>query len=380
MPNFLPFALCVLGLIAGGCRPDSASAPGQPAVATPGGVGLVFVPEGAPRPYFHDFGERLWGEQIETTYQLVNREGRAVIVHDLLPDCGCTRPRASVVQSDGSRVDGPLETRDMGLSVPDGATLEVRIGLDTTRVERANQHKLAQVRLRCDSDATPYLTFELHVLVKRSFRAVPAEAVLRDVPLSAGKSVRLDVTTENASDSSLVRGIESVEGPFHAELSETKAVSGETVWVIVVRADPGSNLGPHTGKVVLGTTRADGSGIGQNFEVPIRAVIVEDCVVEPRVIAIPREADGAAQATLHALIPGATVVVRKVRLDGGASAALRAEWEPIDADATGRAARWRITVRATAELPREAFSGKLVVELDDPSLPLVEAPYAAPPL
>jgi hypothetical protein len=102
-------------------------------------------------------------------------------------------------------------------------------------------------------------------------------------------------------------------------------------------------------------------------------------VIEPRLIAIPRDADGSAAATLHALIPGAKVFVRKVRLDGPAAAALRAEWEAIDPDAEGRAAQWRITVRATAELPREGFSGKVVVELDDPSLPLVEAPYAAPP-
>jgi len=382
VPNPIHTALlsvaALLAVVASACGPDSAPGAASGARASAAAAGLVFETEGAPRPYFHDFGDRLWGEQIEHTYRLVNREGRAIVVHDLLPDCGCTMPRASVVLADGTRVEGPIETRAMGLAVPDGATLEVRIGLDTKRVERPNQHKLAQVRLRCDSEVTPYLTFELHVLVKRAFRAAPAEAVLKDVPQSAGRSVRLDVSTEIAGDGSRIRGIEAVEGPFHAEISEAQ-VGTESVWVLVVRADPGSNLGPHMGKVVLGTTLADGTGVGQHFEVPIRAQVVEDCIIDPRVVVIPRDADGVATAVLVALIPGAKVGVRKVRLEGGASDVLRAEWEAEAPDAEGRASRWRITVRATAELPREPIAGKLVVELDDPSLPLVEVPYAAPP-
>jgi len=378
VPNSVLLVLLLTALASGACRPDAAPAGGVGAASAARGAGLVRVPEGAPRPYFHDFGDRLWGEQIEHTYVLENREGRAVIVQDLLPDCGCTMPHATVVLADGSRVDGPFETRGMGLSVPADAKLEVRIGLDTTRVERPNQHKLAQVRLRSDSDETPYITFELHVLVKRTFRAVPAEAVLKDVPQTGGKSVRLDLSTEVPGDASRIRGIETVEGPFHAELTEAQ-VAGQSIWVLVVRAEPGSNLGPHEGRVVIGTTLADGTGIGQHFEVKVRAQIVEDCVIEPRLIAISREADGSSSATLYALIPGAKVRVRTARLDGPAAASLRAEWEAIDPDAEGRAARWRITVRATSELPREGFSGKVVVELDDPSLPVVEAPYAAPP-
>ncbi len=378
VPRLLTFLLALAALFASACRRESAPAGGAATAHARGGAGLVVVPEGAPRPYFHDFGERLWGEQIEHTYRLENREGRTVVVHDLMPDCGCTIPRAAIVQPDGTRIDGPVVTRGMELELQAGATLEVRIGLDTTRVERPNQHKLAQVRLRCDSDETPYITFELHVLVRRTFRSAPTEAVLKDVPQSAGKSVRLDVTTENAGDTSRIRGIETVEGPFRAEVTEAQ-VAGQNVWILVVHADPGSNLGPHEGKVVLGTTLADGTGLGQNFEVKVRAQVVEDCVIEPRLIAIPRDADGAATATLHALIPGARVGVRKVRLEGASAAALQVAWEPVDADAEGRASQWKITLRAKTELPREGFSGKVVVELDDPSLPVVEAPYAAPP-
>lgn len=342
------------------------------------GPGLVFENADAARPYFHDFGDRLWGERIEHTYRLVNREGRTIVLQDLLPDCGCTQPQAAVVLADGSRVEGGFETRSMGLAIPDGATLEVRIALDTTRVERPNQHKLAQVRMRCDSDVTPYLTFELHVLVKRAFRAAPTEGVLKDVPQSAGKSVRLDVTTEIAGDGSRIRGIELVEGPFHAELTETTAGS-ENLWVLIVSADPGSNLGPHSGKVVLGTTTDDGTGVGQNFEVLVRAIVVEDCVIDPRVLSISREAGANVRASVIALVPGAKVGVRGVRFEGGASTILRADHEADAPDADGRASRWRLVIRAEGELPREAFSGRFIVELDDPSLPFIEVPYAAPP-
>ncbi len=367
-------ALLVLtASILASCGSDSSS-------ATPrsSGPGLVFENAKASRPYFHDFGDRLWGERIEHTYRLVNREGRTVVLQDLLPDCGCTQPQAAVVLPDGSRVDGGIETRSIGLAVPAGATLEVRIGLDTTRVERPNQHKLAQVRLRCDSDVTPYLTFELHVLVKRAFRAAPTEAVLKDVPQSAGKRVRLDVTTENTGDGSRIRGIEAVEGPFHAELAETSA-GAESLWVLIVSADPGSNLGPHSGKIVLGTTRDDGTGVGQHFEVQVRAVVVEDCVIDPRVLAISREKGAATMANVIALVPGAMIGVKRVRFEGGASTILRADHEADSPDTDGRASRWRLAIRAEGELPREAFSGRLIVELDDPALPFIDVPYAAPP-
>lgn len=365
--------LLLLAAVLASCGPDSGAT-----TARSSGPGLVFENADAKRPYFHDFGDRLWGERIEHTYRLVNREGRTIVLQDLLPDCGCTQPRATVVMTDGSRVDGGIETRSMGLEVPNGATLEVRIGLDTTRVERPNQHKLAQVRLRCDSDVTPYLTFELHVLVKRAFRAAPTEAVLKDVPQSAGKSVRIDVSTENANDGSKIRGIEVVEGPFHAELTETE-VGSENLWVLVVSADPGSNLGPHSGKVVLGTTNDDGTGVGQNFEVHVRAVVVEDCVIDPRVLAITREKDAVMTANVIALVPGAVVGVKRVRFEGGASSVLRAEPQPDAPDTDGRASKWRLVIRAEGELPGEAFSGRMVVELDDPALPFIEVPYAAPP-
>ncbi|MBL8863509.1 MAG: hypothetical protein JNK02_16085 [Planctomycetes bacterium] len=363
-------ASLLLALLAAACGPQSDA--GLPRATR---EGLVFEHAADPRPYFHDFGDRLLGETIAHTWRLTNREGRAIVVQDLLPDCGCTQPRAAVVLPDGARIEGPFETRGMGLGVPPGATLEVRIGLDTTRVERPNQHKLAQVRLRCDSDVTPYITFELHVLVKRTFRAVPAEAVLADVPQSAGKSVRLDVTTELAGERARIRGIERVEGPFHAELSET-AVGSESVWILVVRAEPGSHLGPHTGKVVLGTTRGDGAGPGQDFEVAVRAVVVEDCVLEPRVLSIRREPGAVARATLVALVPGARVLVRRARLEGGAAEALRVDCQAEEPDEHGRSGRWNVRIEAVGELPREAFSGRLILELDEPHLPQVDAPFA----
>lgn len=339
--------------------------------------GFVYVDAEAPRPYFHDFGERMWGQTVEHTFQLVNREGREIVVQDLLPDCGCTIPRASWIGSDGVRVEGPLLPSNMDLHVPDGATLEVSIAIDTTRVERPNQHKLAQVRLRCDSAETPYLTFELHVLVKRAFRATPSEAILMDIPHTAGKSVRVNVSTEIAGAKARILGVESVDGPFTAQLSESQ-VNGETLWVLVVEAAPGLTHGAHTGKIALGTTLDDGTGIGQPFDVTIRGQVVADCIIEPRVLAIAR--DGAAtSATLIALVPGAKVSVRSVRVEGGATDFLRATATAIDPDDAGRAARWRIEVEPLPDLPPQAFSGRLIAELDDPLLPRIEVPYAAPP-
>ncbi len=364
----LPAGAAFLTLLAG-CDGSAASATAP--------KGFVFVNADAPRPYFHDFGDRLWGQTIEHTFQLVNREGRAIVVQDLLPDCGCTIPRAAWVGTDGVRVEGPLLPQGMDMHVPDGATLEVSITIDTTRVERPNQHKLAQVRLRCDSAETPYLTFELHVLVKRAFRATPGEAILSDIPHTAGKSVRVSVSTEIAGAPARIRAIEAVDGPFTASLTENQ-VNGETLWVLIVEAAPGLTHGAHTGKVRLGTTLDDGTGLGPAFEVMIRGQVVADCIIEPRVLAISR--NGAPLlATLVALAPGAKVGVRNVRLEGGATEFLRATFSPIDPDDAGRAARWRIEVKPLPDLPAQAFSGRLIAELDDPLLPRIEVPYAAPP-
>jgi len=365
--TLLAGAACLLLLPA--CDRTSASATAP--------QGFVYVNADAPRPYFHDFGERFWGQTIEHTFQLVNREGRAIVVQDLLPDCGCTIPRTSWVGQDGVRVEGPMLPQNMDLHVPDGAMLEVSITIDTTRVERPNQHKLAQVRLRCDSAETPYLTFELHVLVKRAFRAMPAEAILSDIPHTAGKSVRVNVSTEIAGAKARIRSVEEVTGPFTATLSESQ-VNGETLWVLVVEAPPGLTHGPHTGKVQLGTTLDDGTGMGHSFEVTIRGQVVDDCIIEPRVLAIPRTG-AAVQAMLIALAPGAKVGVKNVRLEGGATDSLRATFSPIDADAEGRAARWKIEVEPLPNVPPQAFSGRLIAELDDPLLPRIEVPYAAPP-
>ncbi len=327
------------------------------------------------RPYFHDFGDRLWGERIEHTYRIENREGRPIVIHDLLPDCSCTQPRVAYRGTDGERVAGPRRTQGLDFAIPAGATAEVTVELDTTRIERPNQHKLAQVRIRSDSAHTPYLTLELHVLVKRSFRCVPAEIVLSDVPQAAGKTARGDITVETLQDRSRIRGIELVEGPFHAALEETP-VAGETLWILTVTADPGLTLGAHTGKVVLGTTNPDGEGIGQHFDVPVRAQVVEEYVINPRILQIQRGPTPRLEGELVALVPGARVRIDAARFEGLGAEHLAVEWQPVAPDDSGRAQRWKFVVTTTAPLPPELLYGKLLVDLDDPAKPRVDVQYS----
>jgi hypothetical protein len=358
----------------------AAPGPGGPPAARASGAvaeGLVPLDAAAPRPYFHDFGERLWGERIEHVFRLANREGRAIVVQDLLPDCGCTQPRATRVAADGTRSEAPPRTRGLQLAIGPGEMLEVAIALDTTRVERPNQHKLAQVRLRCDSEVTPYQTFELHVLVKRAFRAVPSELVLSDVPQHAGKSARADLSVEIVGDRSRLRGVEQVEGPFQAAL-EARELERETLWVLTVTADPGLPLGPHQGAVTLATTGPDGESAGAPLRVPVRAQVVTDCVVEPRVLTLPAPGDAPLAAELVALAPGARVLVRAARLTGPGAESFTLQVEPLEPDSAGRAARWRLALERLADATAPTGALLLTLELDHELLPRLEVPLAPP--
>jgi hypothetical protein len=289
--------------------------------------------------------------------------------------------RISYVANDGSVVRGDASSRERVITLPAGAIADLSVKIDTTRVEQVNFDKLTQVRLRSDSGATPYLTFESHVLVARAMIAVPATIDLGPTPRSAGKSQRADVTADDLKTSYRVLGVESVEGPFTATVDGT-TVSDVPTWIVVATANPGLPLGPASGAVYLSISGEGGDGTSPRFKIPVSAQIVEDVVAQPPVLSFGAIARGAAAATggeVVALVPGERVRVTGTKVlaqPESAAASIHAEAEPVDPDERGRASTWNIRLRASESLSEPQFSGTLVVALDHPTVAEVRVPFS----
>jgi hypothetical protein len=368
-------AAVVLALAA--CRRSEPSA----AVLIPSTGGLVVANPFGDRPAYFDLGKLSYGQKGEHVFKLRNADSVPIEVHDLQASCSCATPRISYTDGKGELVRGDSASRDSVIRIPPGVVADLAVTLDTEQVHGLNRDQLATVRLRCDSKATPFLMFEIHVLVERTMRAVPGEIDLGQMPQSAGKSGRSDVSTELAGARTRVTGLESVEGPFTATVDET-SVRGEPVWVVVATAKPGLALGPVSGRVVLGTTGEDGSGKGPPFLLTVRAQVSPDVVARPPVClfgAIERAKGASREVELAALVPGERVRVLGTRIESVPEAAARdvsAEAAPVEPADDGRAAVWKVVVRAGSGIADAAFSGTITIALDHPRVPEIRVPFS----
>ena len=338
-------------------------APVQPAAPAPSG--LVIQNPTAGRDYFHEFGNVPFGSMPRHVFVLKNCDPAPVSILDIQTVCYCTQPSATVVATDGTRSAASRDGK--GLVVPSGAVLEVAVAIDTKLVEKTNVDKLALVRLRCDSPATPYISFELHCVVKKPFRAVPPEADLGRVGTASGKAARVDCSVEVKGDPSRIERIERVDGPFEATLQET-TIAGETVWIVAVKAPPGLPLGPVRGKVVLATSAPEGRDQPAPFEVPVTGSVVDDLLALPPNIGFGTPATGVPTTVvvdLVASMPNDRFRVVKHEVQGFEDGEIAVLWQPQAADADGRSPAWRAQVQATAS-KKGPRSGAILVETDHP--------------
>jgi hypothetical protein len=351
------------------------------ATSTPASQGLV-IKNGYPdRPYFHDFGRIAYGSRVEFVFEVENTDPVPVVVQDMKPSCGCVTPRISYTAADGKVVEGALTGDGPVITLPRGALARVAMKIDTTRVQRMNTDKLEQVRLRSDSAVTPYMTLEMHMVVERLIRSVPASIDLGLVPQSYGKGARADLSTEVAGSPARILRIESIDGPLTANLDSTQQ-GDEPYWILTLEVKPNQPLGTVKGNVKLSTTGPDGTGTGFAHEVPVIGQVVPDIVIEPGVLIFRAAEPGSlprAEATVAALVPGERVLVRTAELEGTDSEHLRVEATPIDPDENGRATQWKLVIEALEPLRDRAFNGSVNVVTDHARVPSVRAPYSRAP-
>jgi hypothetical protein len=381
-PGIAIAALLLLAPSFVACRPSSAPASAD---APARGQGLVIKNPVGNRPTFFDFGELQFGQHVEHVFQVENTEPDPVTIHDMLPSCGCTIARIAYTDSSGNEVAGSIAPGAKVITLPPGAIARLSMTVDTTHVETMNIDKLAQVRLRSDSKVTPYLTLEMHLVVRRTFRSAPDRIDLGESPRSLAKSGRADITPDLGTSRARIVAVEKIDGPFEASV-DTTTVNDVEVAILSVTPRADLPIGPVHGSVTLSTTRDDGTGAGLPFKVPVSAQITADVVVHPALFALHAapHTDGAArdesltaEIELVALVPGERVNVRSTKATGSGAELVRVETTPENPDQHGRASVWKILLRAPEHSDPAHFGGSVTIELDHPRVPRIDVPYTA---
>lgn len=342
---------------------------------------MILNPSSSERPYFHDFEHVAFGKQVFHTFEIQNREREAVTVHDLLASCTCTSPRIQYRAEDGSVVRGNTRERGNVITIPPNTVAEVTLAIDTTRVQRKNIHKLEQVRIRSDSENTPYLTLEMHIVVDLFFQATPAKVELQGVGQSVGASKRVDIVRDPPDSFGRILGVADASGGLETTLEET-VVANRPMWVLVVTLEPLSSLGPYRGYVELETTNPDGQGTGRALRIPVSAQIEKDVLTHPALLQFPPIVAGQeslAEVKLVSHLPGHRLLVRSSSIEGEYADHLELSAQPILSDSAGRASEWSLKLKSDGTLGPNGLSGDVLLELDDEQYPRMRIPYRGVP-
>lgn len=380
----------LLAIGAGACsRDDARSAEGGGAVEAdtevfdakamlnPGTKGLVVTNPFGNRPTYFSFEKVPYGANPKHSFFVRNDEGRDVTLLDVAPSCGCIEAIVRYTDAKGE-VHAGARAGSPVLVVPAGATFELACSIDTTVEVQPNLQKLVLVRVRSDSPSVPYMTFELNLIVERTFRAVPGVLDLGRIAQSAGKSARTDVSTALKGVQAKILGLDAIEGPFTATVDASE-MGDEPFWIVVATAPPNLPLGPVRGALRLSTSGEDGTGTGNAFEIPVTGTVVQDLVAEPSALAFGSYPVGTAkraEIVLGTLVPGERFAFLGAEVEGDHVRKLALERTPRDPDEKGRAQSWSIALVAPSDLPFGQFAGVVTIKTDHPRVPSFRVPYS----
>ncbi len=339
-----------------------------PGVAGAGHLDMVDPPS-TERPLYHELGELPFGSVRSWSARMHNSGSAPLGIQTIQAACGCLRVTGIDVSDPATGEVTRLRSFDgeKVATIPAGADAEIFAQL-LTAYSTPNERKLAQLRLTTDSLTTPYVTFELGFLPKRTFDFAPKEARMLNVPTSHGGSERIKVLTNRSGDPGRVLGIESVPEGITATLTE-ESFAGESVWFIDVDVAPLSPLRMIRGGIVLRTTDAEGNGDADRLSLPVLIHVVPDVVLEPKLVAFRGFASTAgAEFTgrLSALVPGARLGVLGTRVEAQHPEDFEVEVTPIEPDEEGRSIAWNVRVLLKPGRDPGYVNGRLVFELDEP--------------
>lgn len=346
------------------------------ACSKPGGL-VILDPRNPARDYDIDLGQMQYGEVREHVVRMKNAEGRPVAISQVSAGCSCTSTRLAYTDDQGVRVEGPMIFGEQPFMLPKDAILEITLHVESKVVPSPNSVKRVIVRIQTDSEVDPSKTLEVHMFVEMPFWVIPKIINLGRVPIGGIAQGKTQIT-QALGTGELITGVLSKPDNMDVAL-ETPEQIGSMMWRLNVRWFPPIGRGTQLRSIVLATTGADGQGEGRPLEIPVQAIGVEDIIAEPMLFSVPEQLEpnsGAGAVKLRSLVAGNRVFVTAVRVEGPQAESFRASAIAIEPDAGGRSENWM--VQLTCNRPPQtsaAFSGSVVVQLDDPVHPEVRIPY-----
>ncbi len=390
------FVVTVLALGLGACSQAPSESAGDPASdpsaaaaehghdhgspADPSG-GLWFAGDTDERHMIghHSFGEVRVGRILVHTFLLENRDAAPIAIQSVQAACHCTRvARLVAVTPEGQEIEGdPLAEGDL-VRVPPGARLELEVRMDTALLQVPERERVSILRVRTDSEVTPFLNLELHVKPLQLFRVNPVQVELGEIPVHGGKTEVTRIFKSDRASPARVVGVASAPEGIAVELSEGSSPSGP-MWTLTMTVPPGWRRGVLQEQVHIETTDAEGepdpSG-DWNLTVNLIGSVVDDVRLYPPTLNLRQvEADEPwrVEGMLRALIPGARMRIVEAQLEGDIAQYGRIESEVLDADASERGTVWRVVVSGDGGLPPGRLDGRLRLTLDDSQTPEVSA-------
>lgn len=355
-----------------------AGAPAEPRAQEPvlGGRAVeVLEPQFPQAPYDLDLGHVPYGETASRTVRLRNAGAEPLVIRSVRPGCSCTTPVLSFVDPRSGETRR-ADARGKGdvIEIPPGLPFEMELAVDSTVAPTRNKHKLVVVRMTTDSPVEPYLTFNLSVFVESHFLPSPAILDLRQLAVHGGGAGTLTLVSDTAERRRVLE-VQSSPRDLLAGLTERNE-SGATLWDLNVQVLPPLALGPQTWTLELATSGPNGEGEGPPVRVSVRAQGVPDIAVEPAIVLLDPTPVGQAaanQARLITRLAGQRLLLRSARIEGELAGHFEVEATPQSPDDDGRSPLWSLRLIALAEQGAAPLSGRLVVELDHPDQPSVEA-------
>lgn len=340
--------------------------------------GLVIIePANPDRPYYFDFDVVPEGEVREHTYVMANTDPRPITITKVQSSCGCTVPRVVATAPDGTQTFGRLFTNDEAdvITVPVGGRLELTVTTDTRHVRVKNQHKLNTVRLTCDSENSPFLSFEQHLWVTLGFNATPLEIDLRLVPEGGGRAASTELFPAQAESKARITGVHSATEGLTVSFVEEKRHTG-VVTIVTAELAPGMPRGPWLGEVRLDCTREDGVTAAPPFLIPVRGHVTTDVVCSPASLIfspLNHETGAFAEAVVQALIPGERIAIKDCRLIGEMDG-VKIEYSPDAPDSKGLSVRWNLRLSVGPEAAGTQAIGTLEIDTTVESAETLKVP------
>lgn len=329
----------------------------------------------AAHPNWIDLGDIPLGEVREAVVRFKNVEGRPIRIEQVQAGCSCTGPTLTAVLPSGERVAGDMRSRELILTVPPEAIVELLLRVDSAQAPVKNKDKIVLVRLTTDSPTTPYLTFEARMKVHAPLQPIPPDIHIERVGVNAGGEGYTDVTPMLPSGEAVLDVLEAPEGV--SVRIEPRDLAGVPIWRLYARVEAPTPHGYHERWIKLRTSGPGGEGEGRPLAVKLRWTGAPDVEIAPARLLFLRSGPAGEERALAELIthmPGHRLKVVSHSLTGPDAEKVSASISPLAPDEQGRSARWSIALDPLS-IPSGALSGVLVLELDDPQHPRLEVPF-----